>query len=194
MLIKTGIERLDELMKGGIPAVTNTMLYSPPFIGKENILNKFVLSGLEGEEPVIFVLTDKSFSEMRKEMEKLDKNFPRYESEGKVKYIDIYSKGVELKEEGENVIFVDSPINRERITSDSVLGCKSSVPFSSGCEWDMQTSGGNIHIQHDAWHARGTGGSNNKTPYGRRYRDERRGLKNAAACTGMRGSYIKKLD
>jgi len=110
MLIKTGIERLDELMKGGIPAVTNTMLYSPPFIGKENILNKFVLSGLEGEEPVIFVLTDK-------EMEKLDKNFPRYESEGKVKYIDIYSKGVELKEEGENVIFVDSPINRERITS-----------------------------------------------------------------------------
>ncbi|HHH77829.1 MAG TPA: recombinase RecA, partial [Thermoplasmatales archaeon] len=88
MLIKTGIERLDELMKGGIPAVTNTLLYSPPFIGKENILNKFVLSGLEEGEPVIFVLTDKSFSEMRKEMERLDKNFSGYESEGKVKYID----------------------------------------------------------------------------------------------------------
>ena len=117
MLIKTGIERLDELMKGGIPAVTNTLLYSPPFIGKENILNKFVLSGLEEGEPVIFVLTDKSFSEMRKEMERLDKRFPEYESEGKVKYIDVYSKGVELEEEGDNVIFVDSPINRERITS-----------------------------------------------------------------------------
>jgi KaiC/GvpD/RAD55 family RecA-like ATPase len=100
-----------------VPAATNTLLYSPPFIGKEDILKKFALSGLEKGEPVIFVLTDKSFLEMRKEMEKLDKKFLEYENEGKVKYIDIYSKGVELKEEGSNVIFVDSPINREKITA-----------------------------------------------------------------------------
>lgn len=118
MLVKTGIERLDELMKGGIPAATNTLLYSPPFIGKENILDKFALSGLEAGEPIIFVLTDKSFSEMRKEMEALDKKFPEYENEGRVKYIDVYSKGVEFDEAGgENVIFVDSPINREKITA-----------------------------------------------------------------------------
>ncbi len=118
MLVKTGIERLDELMKGGIPATTNTLLYSPPFIGKENILDKFALSGLEAGEPIIFVLTDKSFSEMRKEMEALDKKFPEYENEGRVKYIDVYSKGVEFDEAGgENVIFVDSPINREKITA-----------------------------------------------------------------------------
>ena len=117
MLVKTGIERLDELLKGGIPATTNTLLYAPPFIGKDTILKHFVLSGLEEGEPIIFVLTDKSFSEMREEMKNMDKKFVDYENEGKVKYIDVYSKGVELQEEGQNVIFVDSPINRERITA-----------------------------------------------------------------------------
>jgi len=117
MLVRTGIDRLDELLKGGIPAVTNTLLYAPPFIGKDTILKHFVLSGLEEGEPVIFVLTDKSFSETREEMKKMDKNFIDHENEGKVKYIDVYSKGVELQEEGQNVIFVDSPINRERITA-----------------------------------------------------------------------------
>ncbi|MCD6147120.1 MAG: hypothetical protein J7J34_03855 [Thermoplasmata archaeon] len=117
MLVKTGIERLDELLKGGIPATTNTLLYAPPFIGKDTILKHFVLSGLEEGEPIIFVLTDKSFSEMREEMKNMDKKFVDYENEGKVKYIDVYSKGVELQEEGQNAIFVDSPINRERITA-----------------------------------------------------------------------------
>ena len=117
MLVKTGIERLDELLKGGIPVTTNTLLYAPPFIGKDTILKHFVLSGLEEGEPIIFVLTDKSFSEMREEMKNMDKKFVDYENEGKVKYIDVYSKGVELQEEGQNVIFVDSPINRERITA-----------------------------------------------------------------------------
>ncbi|MEA2054134.1 MAG: RAD55 family ATPase [Candidatus Thermoplasmatota archaeon] len=117
MPVKTGIGRLDELLKGGVPTVTNTLLYSPPFIGRETILKRFVLSGLEEGEPVIFVLTDTSFSEMKKEMEKLDKKFLEYENDGKVKYIDVYSKGVELEESGANVTFVDSPINREKITA-----------------------------------------------------------------------------
>ncbi len=117
MLSKTGIDRLDELLKGGLPTGTNNLLYAPPFIGKETILNNFALSGLREDEPVIFVLTDSSFSEMKEEMNKLDSNFSQYEEEGKVKYIDIYSTGVELKEEGVHVTFVDSPVNRERITA-----------------------------------------------------------------------------
>ena len=117
MLCKTGIDRLDELLKGGLPTGTNTLLYAPPFIGKETILKNFALSGLREGEPVIFVLTDSSFSDVKEEMKRLDSSFSQYEEEGKVRYIDIYSKGVELKEEGLHVTFVDSPINRERITA-----------------------------------------------------------------------------
>jgi len=117
MLAKTGIDRLDELLKGGIPVKSNVLVYAPPFIGREIILKRFALSGLEEGNDVLFVLTDKSFADMREEMIKLDKKYEKYEEEGRVRYIDVYSTSVELKEESKWAIFVDSPINRERIAS-----------------------------------------------------------------------------
>ncbi|KAA0010951.1 MAG: hypothetical protein FE041_04775 [Thermoplasmata archaeon] len=117
MLAKTGIDRLDELLKGGIPLKSNVLVYAPPFIGKEIILKRFALSGLENGENVIFVLTDTSFFDMRNEMKRLDENYEKYEKEGKVRYIDVYSQSVELKEKDETVTFIDSPVNRERIAS-----------------------------------------------------------------------------
>ncbi len=117
MLAKTGIDRLDELLKGGIPVKSNVLVYAPPFIGREIILKRFALSGLEEGDDVIFVLTDKSFADMREEMKKLDQEYERYEEEGKVRYIDVYSTSVELKEESKWAVFIDSPINRERIAS-----------------------------------------------------------------------------
>ncbi|RLF44438.1 MAG: hypothetical protein DRN29_08435 [Thermoplasmata archaeon] len=117
MLAKTGIDRLDELLKGGVPYGENVLVYAPPFIGRDIIIKRFALSGLTEGEPVIFVLTDKSFIEMRKELEKLDKSFAEFEREGKVKYIDVYSPSVELKEESPYVTFIDSPVNRERISA-----------------------------------------------------------------------------
>jgi len=117
MLAKTGIDRLDELLKGGIPVKSNVLVYAPPFIGREIILKRFALSGLEEGDDVLFVLTDKSFADMREEMIKLDKKYEKYEEEGRVRYIDVYSTSVELKEESKWAIFVDSPINRERIAS-----------------------------------------------------------------------------
>jgi len=117
MLAKTGIDRLDELLKGGIPLRSNVLVYAPPFIGKEIILKRFALAGLKEGEKVIFVLTDKSFVDLRDEMIKLDEKFEEHEKNGMVRYIDVYSKSVELEEESEWAIFVDSPVNRERIAS-----------------------------------------------------------------------------
>jgi len=117
MLAKTGIDRLDELLKGGIPLKSNVLVYAPPFIGKEIILKRFALSGLQEGDSIIFVLTDKSFFDMREEMKNLDNDFEKYEKEGKIRYIDVYSAGVELEEKSKWAIFIDSPINRERIAS-----------------------------------------------------------------------------
>ena len=117
MLAKTGIVRLDELLKGGIPLKSNVLVYAPPFIGKDIILKRFALSGIHEGDDVIFVLTDKSFKDMSEEMKKLDEKYSSYEAEGRIRYIDVYSTSVELHEKGEWVTFVDSPINRERIAS-----------------------------------------------------------------------------
>jgi KaiC/GvpD/RAD55 family RecA-like ATPase len=117
MLAKTGMERLDELLKGGIPVKTNTLVYAPPFIGREILLRRFAAAGLENGENVTFVLTDTSFADMRQEMLTELKSFEEHESAGRVRYIDVYSASVELKQEHERATFVDSPMNRERIAS-----------------------------------------------------------------------------
>ena len=115
MLVKTGIDRLDELLKGGIPFRSNVLVYATPFIGKEILLTRFAAAGLEERDGIIFVLTDKSFGEVREEMLKIKPDFGKYEEEGMVRYIDIYSPTVELKETSQWATFVDSPVNRERI-------------------------------------------------------------------------------
>jgi KaiC/GvpD/RAD55 family RecA-like ATPase len=117
MLTKTGVDRLDELLKGGIPVKSNVVVYAPPFIGKEIILKRFALSGLEAGDNVIFVLTDKSFSDVREEMKQIYQKYENFEKKGKVRYVDIYSASVDLKEKSDYTIFVDSPINREKIAS-----------------------------------------------------------------------------
>ena len=60
MLIKTGIDRLDELLKGGVPFRSNVLIYANPFIGKDILMKKIAMAGLENNEGVIFVLTDTS--------------------------------------------------------------------------------------------------------------------------------------
>ncbi|HEC88362.1 MAG TPA: hypothetical protein ENI52_03500, partial [Thermoplasmata archaeon] len=117
MLAKTGIDRIDELLKGGIPVKSNVLIYATPFIGKEIILKRFALSGLAEGDRVIFVLTDKSFRDLSEEMRKLDESYTKYEKNGLVNFIDVYSPSVELKEKSKWVTFIDSPINRERIAS-----------------------------------------------------------------------------
>jgi len=117
MLAKTGIDRLDELLKGAIPLKSNVLVYAPPFIGKEIILKRFALSGLEEGDNILFVLTDKSFFDVKGELEKIDSKYEEYEENGRIRYIDVYSPGVELEEKSKWVTFVDSPINRERIAS-----------------------------------------------------------------------------
>jgi len=115
MLVKTGIDRLDELLKGGIPEKSNVLVYANPFIGKDILLKSFALDGLRKGDGIIFVLTDKSFADMKEEMTKIDSKYPEYEEEGAIRYIDAYSPTVELKETSKWVKFVDSPVNRERI-------------------------------------------------------------------------------
>ena len=115
MLIKTGIDRLDELLKGGVPFRSNVLIYANPFIGKDILMKKIATAGLENNEGVIFVLTDKSFGELKEEMTKVMPSFTDYESKGMIRYIDVYSPTVELKEKSEWATYVESPVNRERI-------------------------------------------------------------------------------
>ena len=109
--VKTGIDRLDHLLDGGIPMQSNVLAYASPFIGRDVLIHSFALTNLKENWPVIFILTDNSFSDARNEMSTLDDHFLKYEKEGLIRYIDGYSASIQGKEENPYVEFVDSHLD-----------------------------------------------------------------------------------
>lgn len=88
--VRTGVPRLDELLKGGIPFGSNVMIFGPPFIAKEALLYIFIAEGLKKGVPGIFITPDRTVSEIRKEFRKLLSNYDDYEDEGLIRYVDVY--------------------------------------------------------------------------------------------------------
>jgi KaiC/GvpD/RAD55 family RecA-like ATPase len=109
--VKTGIDRLDHLLDGGIPMQSNVLAYASPFIGRDVLIHSFALTNLKEKWPVIFILTDNSFSDVRNEIKSLDDNFIKYEKKGLIRYIDGYSASIQGKEESPYVEFVDSHLD-----------------------------------------------------------------------------------
>jgi len=123
--IKSGNPRLDDLLYGGIPFGKQILIMGPPFIGKETLVNNFLLEGVTKGVPCLILTTDSSPSDIREEMKYLLPDIEQYEDKGLVKYIDAYSKAMGLDENNPNIVVVEHPtdykgINRalEEITAE----------------------------------------------------------------------------
>jgi len=113
--IKTGTPRLDDLLLGGIPFDSNIQIYGPPFVGKEVIVNAFIAEGLKKGVPAIWVLTEKTPSEIREEMRFVVSGYEEYEKLGLVQYVDVYSKSMEAEEDDPQTTYVEDPTDHEGI-------------------------------------------------------------------------------
>lgn len=90
-VVALGVPRLDELLGGGIPRGTTGLVYGPPYSGKTLLGKLYLLDGLHRGEPALFVLTDDTANDVAEEMTRLDSGFPRFEEQGLVHYVDMYS-------------------------------------------------------------------------------------------------------
>jgi len=113
--VKTGTGRLDDLLMGGLPFGNNVLIYGPPFMGKEVLVNNFVFEGLAKGIPVIWVVTDKTPHEIREEMRFVKSGFEEYEKLGLVRFVDSYSRSMGDTSKDENVIYVDAPTDFQGI-------------------------------------------------------------------------------
>jgi len=102
--ISTGTQRIDDLMLGGIPPGSNVFIYGPTFVGKEVFLNTFVADGLKKGVPVIFVTTDNTPASIKQSMTTILPDYEDYENAGLVRYVDIYSKRMDIKDDGNGYI------------------------------------------------------------------------------------------
>ena len=95
--VKTGIERLDDLLMGGIPFGSNIMFVGPPFIGKEVAMFLFLAEGLKKGIPAIIVTTSRSLAELSKDMAPILPTFMEFDQLGLVRWIDASSiEGTEV--------------------------------------------------------------------------------------------------
>lgn len=113
--VKTGNDRLDDLLLGGIPFGSNILIHGPPFIGKEVMVNQFIAEGLKKGLPAIWVITDKTPREIREEMNYVLSGYEEYEKLGLVKYVDSYSRSMGETADDPYTTYIDEPTDHDKI-------------------------------------------------------------------------------
>jgi KaiC/GvpD/RAD55 family RecA-like ATPase len=83
-----GIDRLDDLLLGGIPPRAHVLLEGPPFSGKEVVLYQFLAEGLKKGEPAVIITAARSPLEISPEIGVISPQFREYEQMGQVTWID----------------------------------------------------------------------------------------------------------
>ncbi len=100
--VRSGVRRLDDLLFGGFPPGAQLLVSGPSHSGKEILARLFVAEGLKQSLPAVWVVTDKTYLQVREEMTQLLPSYPEFEQKGQVRYIDLYSRslGVTQSEAG----------------------------------------------------------------------------------------------
>lgn len=109
--VETGVKRLDQLLGGGLPPGSASLVYGPPFVGRDVLARVFALNGMRRGVPAVVVLTDKSASDLRRAFLAMDPRYAEFEKAGLALYVDTYSKSIGAAEEHAATEYVDSPVN-----------------------------------------------------------------------------------
>ncbi len=92
--VRSGVRRLDDLVFGGYPVGSQILVNGPSHTGKDILARLFVAEGLKAGVPALWVVTDKTYTQIREEMTGLLPAYPQYESRGLVRYVDLYSRSL----------------------------------------------------------------------------------------------------
>jgi KaiC/GvpD/RAD55 family RecA-like ATPase len=90
--VSTGERRLDALLGGGYAAGSATLLYGPPFCGKQQLQRQGILAAAAAGLPVTVVLHTVGAGIMSRRLRAQDPRFAAAEERGLVSYIDVHSK------------------------------------------------------------------------------------------------------
>jgi KaiC/GvpD/RAD55 family RecA-like ATPase len=101
--VKSGVRRLDDLLYGGFSAGVQVLLNGPAHTGKDVLARLFSVEGLKFGIPSIWVVTDKTYQQVRDDLAALYPGFPDAEKKGMVRYVDLYSRQVGSAQSSANV-------------------------------------------------------------------------------------------
>ncbi len=92
--VRSGVRRLDDLLYGGFPTGVQILVNGPAHTGKDVLARLFSVEGLKIGIPSIWVVTDKTYVQVRDDLVALYPNYPEAEKKGLIRYVDLYSRAV----------------------------------------------------------------------------------------------------
>ena len=92
--IRSGVRRLDDLLFGGFAAGTQILLNGPAHTGKDVLARLFSTEGLRVGIPSLWVVTDKSYGQVRDDLAALYPGLADAEKKGMLRFVDLYSLSV----------------------------------------------------------------------------------------------------
>ncbi|MGA8604501.1 MAG: ATPase domain-containing protein [Thermoplasmata archaeon] len=106
--VKSGVRRLDDLLYGGFPVGAQILVNGPAHTGKDVLARLFSAEGLRLGIPSIWVVTDKTYQQVREDLAGLYNGFAEAEKKGMIRYADLYSRSVGAAPTGVGVRFLSS--------------------------------------------------------------------------------------
>jgi KaiC/GvpD/RAD55 family RecA-like ATPase len=85
--VKTGVKGLDELLCGGIPKESITLISGPPGSGKSIFCYQFIAKGVEGGQKCLYLTLDKKIDGILLQAGELGFNFQPAIETGRVKFL-----------------------------------------------------------------------------------------------------------
>ncbi len=109
--VSTGVEKLDELLMGGVRTSSNALLIGPPYSNKYTLAWNFVAESLKEDIPVIVITTDKDIKEIKYEVGLIYENVDEAEEKGLLKFVDVYSRSIQAESPSQYSVVIDNLIN-----------------------------------------------------------------------------------
>jgi KaiC/GvpD/RAD55 family RecA-like ATPase len=116
--VRSGVRRLDDLMFGGLPPAAQALINGPVHTGKDVLARLFIAEGLRAGIPAIWVVTDKTYTQIRDDMLAIYPQYGDAEAKGLVRYVDLYSRslGVAQAEAGVKLLAPGDKAMLEQLT------------------------------------------------------------------------------
>jgi len=92
--VPSGVRRLDDLLFGGFASGAQLLVNGPTHTGKDVLARLFVAEGLKQNVPALWVVTDRTYTQIRDEMAALYPGYLEKETRGMVRYVDLYSRSL----------------------------------------------------------------------------------------------------
>lgn len=109
--VGSGIPRLDDLMNGGYPIGSNILLSGPPYSSKVMVANRYIVHSLLTGYPVVVVSLDKDLRTLHDSLEALGLDVVAFEKKGLLKYVDAYSRNIQMDSTDKNAAMIDNAGN-----------------------------------------------------------------------------------